>query len=168
MFLKNLCYRSVWVTRGSLFRFRHPKDAQACTPPKVDKFLRTGTKNASRCSEIATLGSSITCINMVPFHDLWTDGGGTEKRPTCYQSHVTEFVHDNGSYFWDTTLEQAKSWSCLYIIREYMKRSIYVPLLKSKIRFSGDVIMIVDFGRALGISKVLDSRRRGVPTEAYK
>jgi len=30
------------------------------------------------------------------------------------------------------------------------------------------VLMIVDFGRALGTSKVLDARRRGVPTEAYK
>jgi len=28
-------------------------------------------------------------------------------------------------------------------------------------------LIIVDFGRALGTSKVLDVRRRGVPTEAY-
>ena len=30
------------------------------------------------------------------------------------------------------------------------------------------VLMIVDFLRALGTSEVLDARRRGAPTEAYK
>jgi len=44
------------------------------------------------------------------------------------------------------------------------------PQAKSKIhhQISVYVLMIVDFGRALGTSKVLDVRRRGVPTEAYK
>jgi hypothetical protein len=40
---------------------------------------------------------------MVPFHDLWTDGGETEKRPPC-PPHVTEPAQTHGSYFWDTTL----------------------------------------------------------------
>ena len=34
-----------------------------------------------------------------PFHDLWTDGDETEKRPLCPPSNATEFVHDNESYF---------------------------------------------------------------------
>ncbi len=35
-------------------------------------------------------------------------------------------------------------------------------------QFSTYVLMIVDFGRALGTSRVLDARRRGAPTETYK
>ncbi len=41
---------------------------------------------------------------MVPFHDLWTDGGETEKRPPC-PPRVTEPAQTHGSYFWDTTLD---------------------------------------------------------------
>jgi hypothetical protein len=53
------------------------------TAPKEDKVLRTGTKNARRFYEMATWGCSIICINLVPFHDLQTDGDETEKRPSC-------------------------------------------------------------------------------------
>jgi hypothetical protein len=38
-----------------------------------------------------------------PFHDLWIDGGETEKRPPCPQV-VTESEHLK-RFFWDTTLE---------------------------------------------------------------
>jgi hypothetical protein len=39
---------------------------------------------------------------MVPFHDLWIDGGGTDKRPPCPPSAI-QSVQNHGSYLWDTT-----------------------------------------------------------------
>jgi hypothetical protein len=40
---------------------------------------------------------------MVPFHDLWVDGGETEKRPPWPQC-VIEPAKNHGRYFRDTTL----------------------------------------------------------------
>jgi len=41
---------------------------------------------------------------MVPFHDLWIDGGETEKR-SPYPPGIIESAQNYGSYFWDTTIE---------------------------------------------------------------
>ena len=88
---------------GVSFQFRHPKDARACNRPQ------SGQRPVDRHKEFPSLwkhcswGCSIICKNMVPFHDLWTDGGETEKRPPC-PSRVIEPTQNYGSYFWDTTL----------------------------------------------------------------
>ena len=88
---------------GVSFQFRHPKDARACNRPQ------SGQRPVDRHKEFPSLwkhcswGCSIICKNMVPFHDLWTDGGETEKRPPC-PPRVTEPAQTYGSYFWDTTL----------------------------------------------------------------
>jgi hypothetical protein len=80
-----------------------PKDASACNRPQ------SGQRPVDRHKEFPSLwkhcswGCSIICKNMVPFHDLWTDGGETEKRPPC-PPRVTEPAQTYGSYFWDTTL----------------------------------------------------------------
>jgi hypothetical protein len=62
--------RSVRGALGSLFSFATQNTPKPVTAPKVDMALRTGTKNTPRCGEIATWGCSITCIDLVPFHDL--------------------------------------------------------------------------------------------------
>ena len=49
---------------------------------------------------------------MVPFHDLWIDGGETEKRPP-FPPCVIEPAQNYGSYFWDTALDistDAEEW----------------------------------------------------------
>ena len=70
---------------GVSFQFHHPKDAQACYRPQ------RGQRSVDRHKECPSLwvhgswGCFITCKTMVPFHDLWIDGGETEKRPPCTQ-----------------------------------------------------------------------------------
>jgi hypothetical protein len=66
---------------GVSFQFHHPKDAQACYRPQ------RGQRSVDRHKECPSLwvrgswGCFIICKMMVPFHDLWIDGGESEKRP---------------------------------------------------------------------------------------
>ena len=104
---KILCDRSLEGGVGVYFHFRHPKTSKPVTAPKEDNVRRTGTKNARRCGHMALWGCFIICINLVPFHDLWSDGGETENRPPCPQSRTIQSGQSNTSYFWDTTLSKA-------------------------------------------------------------
>ena len=89
---------------GVSFQFRHPKDARACYRPQ------SGQSSVDRHKECPSLwrhcswGCFIICRIMVPFHNLWTDGGETEKRPPCPPSRVIESAQDSRSHFRDTTL----------------------------------------------------------------
>ncbi len=83
---------------GVYFHFRHPKTSKPVTAPKEDNVRRTGTKNARRCGHMALWGCFTICINLVPFHDLWSDGGETENRPPCPQSRTIQSGQSNTSY----------------------------------------------------------------------
>jgi hypothetical protein len=85
---------------GVSFHFHHPKDAQVCyrpqseeLRPKVGAFSR-GQRSVDRHKECPSLwvhgswGCFITCKIMVPFHDLWIDGGETEKKPPYPQGVI--------------------------------------------------------------------------------
>ena len=96
---KILCDRSLEGGVGVYFHFRHPKTSKPVTAPKEDNVRRTGTKNARRCGHMALWGCFVICINLVPFHDLWSDGGETENRPPCPQSRTIQSGQSNTSYF---------------------------------------------------------------------
>ncbi len=78
---------------GVSFQFQHPKDAQACNRPQKGQRSvdRPATIPAGKHKERPSLwdhcswGCFIICKIMVPFHDLWIDGGETEKRPPSPQ-----------------------------------------------------------------------------------
>ncbi len=99
---------------GVSFQFRHPKDARACNRPQ------SGQRPVDRHKEFPSLwkhcswGCSIICKIMVPFHDLWTDGGETEKRPPC-PPRVLEPTQNYGSYFWNTTIVSGLFWPDSYV-----------------------------------------------------
>jgi hypothetical protein len=65
---------------GISFQFHHAKDAQAYNRPQ------RGQRSVDRHKKCPSLwvhcswGCFIICRIMVPFHDLWIDGGETEKR----------------------------------------------------------------------------------------
>jgi hypothetical protein len=59
--------RSIRGAQESLFSAATRKTPKPVTAPKEDKILRTGTKNARRCGEMATWGCSIICKKLVSF-----------------------------------------------------------------------------------------------------
>jgi hypothetical protein len=83
---------------GVSFQFHHPKDARACYRPQ------SGQSSVDRHKECPSLwrhcwwGCSIVCTIMVPLHDLWRDGGETEKRSPSPQ-RLIEFVQKYGALF---------------------------------------------------------------------
>jgi hypothetical protein len=74
---------------GISFQFHYRKDAQACYHPQREQ------RSVDRHRECPSLwghcswGCFIICKMMVPFHDLWIDGGETEKR-SPYPQRVIE------------------------------------------------------------------------------
>ena len=88
---------------GVSFQFRHPKDARAYNRPQSEQVSVDRHKKCPSLWRHCLWGCPIICRIMVPFHNLWTDGGETEKRPPC-PPRVIEPAQNYGSYFWDTTL----------------------------------------------------------------
>ena len=106
-------FYDIWGAWGSLFSSTTQKTPEPVTATKADNTRWTGTKNARRCGDIARGAASqyaeLWCPSTLlhsarahgrvqdrepverPFHDLWTDGGETEKRPPCPQ-RLTESV----------------------------------------------------------------------------
>jgi hypothetical protein len=64
-------------------------NTRACKSWRHYLAFSRGQRSVDRHKECPSLwvqcswGCSIICINTVPFHDLWIDGGETEKRPPC-------------------------------------------------------------------------------------
>ena len=51
---------------------------------------------------------------MVPFHDLWIDGGETEKRPSCPQRII-------GSVKKNEAISETRHWPLSYQVKMYYK-----------------------------------------------
>jgi hypothetical protein len=93
LFIQNYilsCPRVNLNNKYLLHRFKGSmEDAQACYRPQ------RGQRSEDRHKECPSLwvhfswGCFIICKIMVPFHDLWIDGGETEKR-LPYPQHIIE------------------------------------------------------------------------------
>jgi len=120
---------------GVSFQFRHSKDAWA--RPQSEQGSVDRHKECPSLWQHCSWGRFIICRIMVsfdvaqdrelverPFHDLWTDGGETEKRLPCPPITSNRICSELWSYFWDTTLgfvviftraswEMSRSWQFL-------------------------------------------------------